>query len=41
MKQMRIVRKELQEFRKYGQQKETEANRRAELRIMPKRQKRA
>ncbi|MGB7720694.1 MAG: hypothetical protein WBL65_12390 [Bryobacteraceae bacterium] len=41
MKQMRIVRKELQEFRKYGHQKEAEAARRAELSVMPGRQKRA
>jgi hypothetical protein len=41
MKQMRIVRKQLQEFRKYGHQKEAEAARRAELSVMPKGQKRA
>jgi hypothetical protein len=40
-KQMRAVKKDLEEFRKYGHQRETESARRAELRVMPKGQKRA
>ncbi len=41
MKQMRVVRKELEEFRKYGIEKKRESTRRAELSVMPGRQKRA
>ena len=41
MKRMRTVRKDLEEFRKYGHQQETESARRAELRVMPKGKKRA
>ena len=41
MKQMLIVRKQLQEFRKYGQQKDLESVRRAQLSVIPKRNKRA
>ena len=41
MKRMRGVRKELEEFRKYGSQNKIESARRAELFVMPKREKRA
>lgn len=41
MERLQAVRKDLEEFRRYGIQKEVEARRRAELSVIPTRGKRA
>jgi hypothetical protein len=41
IKRLQAIRKDLEEFRRYGVQKEVEAGRRAELSVMPPRGKRA